>query len=601
MAMEKERHRRTCSALFLIALFILLILNGCLPASVDGAKAKAVFVTRSGSSLLLNGQNFRFAGANIHWLALDDYGNYSSQFRINDALDVAREMGLTTVRSLSMGISTGCSNCIESKLGNFNAKALEQDDYIIKEAEACGLRLIIPLTDNYHYATGGKHTFTDWRGISDENQFYTDQQVINDFETYIRTLLNHVNIYTGVAYKNDPTIMAWETGNELQPPTAWTQNISSYIKSLDPNHLVIDGRYGIDPNAASLTQVDILSDHYYPKSISRMNTDAQEAKQAGKAFVIGEFDWNDANGGDSLQNFLASVQSTPAVAGDAFWELWPHDDQYGYRSSVAQYTLHYPGNSGNERNSGVLLRLYAYKMRNQAVPAFSIPAAPLLETVVTGVSGNTLIWRGSANTATYSIERSTVGMQGPWSVICNKCATDYDTPWTDTQYLPTGTLWYRVIPYNLDGVAGVPSQAYQAGANQEIIDTLANWSHVYQHSTNLSLNTTNIKAINGDSPHVLRTTSTREFIIWKQSHITAFQVSAYFWSQEPVSPFSIYTSSDGVTWSVAKPQIISINRDWEPYVYTLQRLSDVNYVKVQWNNTTGHAWNPALGTVSILY
>jgi mannan endo-1,4-beta-mannosidase len=73
------------------------------------------------------------------------------------------------------------------------------------------LRLIIPLTDNWHYPVGGKHNFTDWRGISDENQFYYNPQVIGDFETYISTQLNRVNSYTGVSYKNDPTILAWET------------------------------------------------------------------------------------------------------------------------------------------------------------------------------------------------------------------------------------------------------------------------------------------------------------------------------------------------------------------------------------------------------
>ncbi len=146
-------------------------------------------------------------------------------------------------------------------------------------------RLIIPLTDNWHYAEGGKHTFTDWRSISDENQFYYNTQVISDFETYISTLLNHVNVYTGIAYKNDPTILAWETGNELVPPTSWTQLISTYIKSLDHNHLVLDGRYGIDPNAASLTNVDIVSDHYYPKSISKLTSDAQAAKKAGNPFL----------------------------------------------------------------------------------------------------------------------------------------------------------------------------------------------------------------------------------------------------------------------------------------------------------------------------
>ena len=44
--------------------------------------------------------------------------------------------------------------------------------------------------------------------------------------------------------------------------------------------------------------------HYYPKSIANMNADAAAATKAGKAFIVGEFDWNDANGGDSLSNFL---------------------------------------------------------------------------------------------------------------------------------------------------------------------------------------------------------------------------------------------------------------------------------------------------------
>ena len=328
-------------------------IKGDLPARTKGSER--TFVTRSGSSLLLNGQPFRFAGANIHWLALDDSTNYPSQFRVNDALDAAKEMGLMVIRSHDLGISTGCPNCIEPSLGVFNETALEHVDYVIKAVGARGLRLIIPLTDNWHYPVGGKHNYTDWRGISDENQFYYNPRVISDFETHIRTLLNRVNIYTGIPYKDDPTILAWETGNELQPPTSWTQTISTYIKSIDRNHLVIDGREGIDPNAAHLTNVDILSDHYYPKSISRMNADASVTMKAGKAFIVGEFDWTDANGRDTLSSFLASMQSNPAVAGDAFWELWSHDDQYGYVSGD-QYTLHYPGDTASMCSSIQLLR-----------------------------------------------------------------------------------------------------------------------------------------------------------------------------------------------------------------------------------------------------
>src|SRR5437764_5211528 len=167
--------------------------NGCVSQFQSALSttdvASSGFVTRSGSQLMLNGHHFRFAGANIHWLGLDDSTNYPSQFRINDGLDAAKEMGATVVRSHSLGISTGCRNCIEPTLGAFNATAFAHNDYVIKAAKDRGIRLIIPFTDNWRYPEGGKYNFTKWCGISNENQFYFNAQVIKDFETYISTLL----------------------------------------------------------------------------------------------------------------------------------------------------------------------------------------------------------------------------------------------------------------------------------------------------------------------------------------------------------------------------------------------------------------------------
>ncbi len=558
------------------------------------------FVTRSGSRLMLNGYVFRFAGANMHWLALDDATTYPSTFRVNDGLDAAKEMGLTVIRSHSLGVSTGCSNCIEPKLGVFNKTALEHVDYAIKAAKDRGMRLIIPLTDNWHYPTGGKHNFTDWRGISDENQFYYNPQVLRDFETYISTLLNHVNIYTGVAYKNDPTIMAWETGNEIDPPITWTQIISSYIKNIDRNHMVVDGRTGVNLNVTSLVNVDIVSDHYYPKSISALERDVAAAKRAGKVFIVGEFDWNDANGGDPLNSFLAAIESNSGIAGDAFWELWSHGDEYGYVSNDPQYTLHYPGDSAAMRVSVGRLRTHAYIMRGMRVPTNSPPGSPLIQVVIRGGPQNVLIWRGATLAANYTIERSTSSTHGPWTVICNKCITDTNTPWTDIT-TPAGAVWYRMIAYNVSGAAGTPSNPYQASSGSMIVDNLSDWSKVYKHSSNLTFDTTNSDYMHGDPSRAVRTTSTNEWIIWKQVGMTSFQAIVYFWLGEPVSHFSIYISADGKTWSLSKPVVRGIEGNWLEYIYTLNALTNVNYIKVMWNNTNGQAWNPELGEVTITY
>ncbi|MBE3558698.1 MAG: cellulase family glycosylhydrolase [Ktedonobacteraceae bacterium] len=424
-------------------------------------KTPAGFVTRAGTQLMLDGRPFRFAGANMHWLGLEDSTDHPTQFRVDDGFAAAKEMGATVVRAHNLGISTGCRNCIEPELGVFNEDAFRYDDYAIKVARDYGIRLVIPLTDNWHYPAGGKHNFTDWRGISDENQFYYNKKVIGDFKEYIRRFLTHVNTYTGVAYKDDPTILAWETGNELQPPTEWTQTISTYIKSIDPHHLVIDGKNGIDPNAASLTNVDIVSAHYYPKNVPQLRKDAEAAKKAGKVFYVGEFDWNDANGGASLTSFLSTIENDTEIAGDSFWELMPHNDQYGYVVNDKEYSLHYPGDTKAMRAAVQQLRLHAYKMRGDAVPPDSIPGSPVVTAVSKKESYTLVEWRGTAVAATYSIERSTTGPQGPWTLVCKQCITDALAPWRDPDEL-SGTVWYRVIAYNLSGVAGKPSEPYRA-------------------------------------------------------------------------------------------------------------------------------------------
>ena len=113
--------------------------------------------------------------------------------------------------------------------------------------------------------------------------------------------------------------------------------------------------------------------------------------------------------------------------------------------------------------------------------------------------------------------------------------------------------------------------------------------------------TTYTQYLSGDTSRAVRTTATHEFVTWKQANLVSFQAISYFWPAEPISAFSIYTSVDGINWTAATPQIVSIYGDWPEYIYTLQRLSGVNYVKMVWNNLTGKVWNPQLGAVSILY
>jgi len=60
---------------------------------------------------MLNGDVFRFSGANIFWGGLDEDGrigySYPTEFRVNAALQTTAYMGETVVRCQTCGISTG--------------------------------------------------------------------------------------------------------------------------------------------------------------------------------------------------------------------------------------------------------------------------------------------------------------------------------------------------------------------------------------------------------------------------------------------------------------------------------------------------------------
>ncbi len=586
----------TLCIISLLSINILSLITLGAPSYAQPAQSTG-FVTRSGAQLMLNGARFRFAGTNIYWLGLDEGAQtYPTPFRIDDALHTAAEMGVTVIRAHTLGVSVGCPLCLQPTLGNFNATAFQHIDYAIQAARAYGMRLIIPLTDNYHFFHGGKHTFTDWRGISDEEQFYFNPQVISDFQLYIRTLLTHVNSYTGVAYMNDPTIMAWETGNELLPPSSWTRTIADYIKSIDAQHLVMDGNYGVNANSLSIPSVDVYSDHFYPPDSNRLRTESAATSGANKAFISGEYDWQTSIG-TPLSTFLTSVLNNTNVSGAMFWSLWPHDDTNGYFNGYGEINLTYPGDTADRRQRAQIIRAHGYAMQGLPVPTDSPPTIP----IITSVVGKQIAWRGATLGDTYSVERAQAGPTGPWTVVCNRCTTDYSTPWTDATQ-PAATSWYRVRAYNRVGVAGSYSPVYATSTQSLLIDDLSDWSNTYSHSTNLHFDSSNPLNFDGDTTRIDRGTSGPgkiDDIVWHAPGLSSFTAMAYFWPGEPISPYTLYTSADGTSWTQVTPTIFAGTGNWQEYTYTVNSPARANFMRILWGNPTGVSWSPQLSQVVI--
>jgi mannan endo-1,4-beta-mannosidase len=572
------------------------------------------FVTRSGDKLMLNGRVFRFSGANIYWGGLDENGrpalNYPTQFRVRSALATAADMGETVVRCQTCGISAGNPYSVEPSLGVFNQTALRHIDYFVAQAQRYGIRLDIPLTDNYSYYLGGYHDFTDWLGLSTAadcpspacaSTFYSNPKAISAFEAYISELLNHVNVYTGIPNKDDPAIMSWELGNEMPYGTGgpaqftkWTGTISAFIKSMAPDQLVMDGAVQLDPGDLALRSVDIQSPHFYPLSMSHLNDLASRVSAAGQALVVGEYAWNNPAG---LEPFLADIQRTSSISGDIYWDLFPQNDDFGYVEHYDGYQLHFPGDDadigtgvGTPVLSGATdtllvadLRRHAFAMSGRPAPGYAVPAAPVITNLehvasaAAGGEGNLVEWRGAAGAARYIVRRSSTGPHGPWTTVCTTCTDPDGEPFLDAGAGAGPDLWYQVTAVNPNGLAG-PASPIVRLQYRTLDDTLNGFSHTYAHGPG--------------------------YISWHVRALRSFEAVGYFrippsaggepsTSTPSTKNFVFLLSADGTHWVTIPSADVQLNggaaaaaRDWAPSIYTIDDIQGIlpgaSYVQVRW-------------------
>lgn len=324
------------------------------PASAASLAKHSGFVQRSGNTLKLDGRQFRFAGSNNYYLM------YKSQFMVDDVFDAAASKDFRVMRvwgSLDIGDPNDPSTSLrgpadgvyfhywDSSVGapafNDGATGLEHLDYVIYKAGQAGVKLVIPFVNNWN-DFGGMDQYVRWRDISTpadqtwyHDSFYTDPVIKQWYKDWIAHLLNRVNTYNGIAYKDDPTIMTWELGNEprclsagayprsanctTQTLIAWADEMSTFIKSIDRNHLVSVGDEGFYclPNGTHWTEncgegvdtvaftrlknIDVMSFHLYPEfwgTDAAWGTDwikrhIRDGKAVGKPVMLGEFGLKD--------------------------------------------------------------------------------------------------------------------------------------------------------------------------------------------------------------------------------------------------------------------------------------------------------------------
>ncbi|GAA5988775.1 hypothetical protein JCM5350_002934 [Sporobolomyces pararoseus] len=359
------------------------------------------FVTKLARTqqLTLAGQPYKIVGPNIYWLCQDEnygpIGSYTDKGRVREALAAAVAMGATTIRAHSCGISVGPNNPyqLEPAWNKFNDAAWDSRDYAIYAAGQYGLRIILPLVDNFKYYHGSKYDFIKFRFANTSypgDAFYGNRAVVNAFGAYIQKIVTRVNPYNGLTYGNDPTILAWETGNELGgyinrepwPTTYFTTQVIQYIRKYDTNHLILDGtngfyNYTTKATPPSLTNrgIAMVSDHAYPRNVALFNAQKPLAANALKNFLVGEWDWTNSFGGSSIDDFIAALEGTPTI-GDMIWSYFGHDPQCcNYVTHNDGYSLYYPNGPNNAVQQANILKVvqHWYRVTGRPIPA-TLPA-----------------------------------------------------------------------------------------------------------------------------------------------------------------------------------------------------------------------------------
>lgn len=247
------------------------------PAQAAGGR----FVGRSATRFALGDETFHEAHGNQYYLW------YKPSFMTDEILLDARRLGLNALRLFAFCEGQNKDGfCFQPQPGQYDEATFRKLDYALYRARLMGVRMILPLVNQWDDAFGGMRQYVNWAKQADPESipedlragwlehvhlselthgspdfqlyqryhdlFYTHPIAKQLYKQYVETLLSRRNRYTGVAYRHDPTILMWELANEPRCESdpsgdtlrAWIADMAAFIKQRDPIHLLSTGEEG---------------------------------------------------------------------------------------------------------------------------------------------------------------------------------------------------------------------------------------------------------------------------------------------------------------------------------------------------------------------
>ncbi len=547
-----------------------LLLISCAQAPPLVAQPSPGFVTARGDRLFEGQDEFRFLSFNVpnlHYIE-DDMRfaqampfRWSNEYEVRDALDSIRQMGGLVVRIYALSVRKPDDPDTMPRHvlgpGKFDERGFEALDMVLDVARTKGVRVIIPLVDNWSW-WGGVAEYAAFREEPRE-AFWTDPELIDDYKKTVRFMLERVNTRNQVTYSDDPTILAWETGNELQCPHAWTAEIAAYIHQLDPNHLVIDGRQEevLRPESIDDPNVDLLQTHHYEKDprdiIANIRRSAAMAR-GRKPYHVGEFGFLTTAGMTAVMDTIIGE----GLAGGLAWSLRFHNRDGGFYwhseplGGDVFKAYHWPGfASGDAYDETRLLR----EIRRRAFAVRGINdlerGAPAAPAVIEVSSGGQLNWRGSAGANAYDIQR-TESLDGTWRTVAtgvSDATVQYRQLHSDQSVVPGRSYWYRVTARN-DAGRSAPSEPFGpvTMTHRTLVDELWSDARIFLTEPHLDFRHDRARSFKEDA-HGLVGTKGAAVMYRTDGPIVGARVWAF--TSTAVEPLAFSVSADGTTFSPA--------------------------------------------------
>ncbi len=550
------------------------------------------FITVRGDQLMDGNQPFRFISFDIPNLQMIEDNmpfmetnpwRLPDEFELTDALVTVRQMGGTVVRTyvLSVVRTNDLPGMPRHVLGpgKFNEEAFRELDLALKITNEQGIRLIIPLVDNWKWQ-GGRAEYAGFRG-KDRDDFWTDPRLIADFKETIRFVLMRTNTLTGVRYCDDKAILCWETGNEISSTTEWTREIARYIKSLDTNHLVMDGRAGpLQPELLAIPEIDIVTTHHYPNPrrttpFAQLIRENAAMAKGRKPYVVGEFGFVPT---DQMAAAMQTIIAT-GISGGLLWSLRFRDRDGGFywHSEPSGGNLykgfHWPGSTNgaayDEINLMASVRRFAFAIRGLTPPPIPAPAPPRLLPITDTAA---ISWQGSVGAASYTVERAPK-TDGPWTMAGTNIDESFVQyrPLFNDESAPKGNWYYRVRAKNEAGLSE-PSNVVGpvAVTHATLVDELADFSKVRARQGQIGITTRNTRKVKEDA-HRAAGNAGDALIYELPTSIEGFRVFTFF--PNKIADLKCSISEDGKTYhevQVDKNEYFSGAGDygyWAPVLY----------------------------------